>query len=229
MNIIYSYLPAQIYSSLVITLVLCVLAIIIGARVKKLKPTDPTPLWLIPIIAIVDAINNLARENIGKRWKNYAPYFLTIAIYIFFANISGVFGLINPTCYLVINAALAVNTFLMIQTTGIVTNGPWEYLKSFFAPIFLLAPINLIGEFTLPISLALRLMGNIMSGGVLNRMVVGLLGWFAIPVLPAMNIIFDLFSGLIQTLVFVLLTIIFTGMKVNEKELQEIELEKGEN
>lgn len=219
----------QVYATMFITLVLSIVIIIIGSRIKKIKPEDKTPLWLVPFIILVDMINKLSKENLGKRWKAYAPYFLSLTIFLFISNISGIFGIKNPTSYLINNAALAVISFFIIQITGVVSNGIKGYLKGFIDPIPLLLPINLISEFTLPISLALRLMGNVMSGGVLSQMIVGLLGWFAVPVMPIINAIFDIFSGTIQTAVFLLLTVMFAGMKVKDDDKIIEELPLAEN
>ena len=218
MAIIYTGLPDQVISSIIITIVLSIIFIIVGSKIKKVKPEDKTPVWLIPFIILVDLINKMTKENVGKFWKAYAPYFLTLAIFLCVSNISGIFGLSSPTSYLLVNAALAIITFFIIQVTGIVSNGIKNYSKSFFEPVFLLFPINLIGEVTLPVSLALRLMGNIMSGAVLSKIIFGLLGWFAIPFLPVYNAIFDIFFGVVQTAVFLLLTIIFTGNKVKDED-----------
>jgi F-type H+-transporting ATPase subunit a len=218
MAIIYTGLPDQVISSIIITIVLSIIFIIVGFKIKKVKPEDKTPVWLIPFIILVDLINKMTKENVGKFWKAYAPYFLTLAIFLCVSNISGIFGLSSPTSYLLVNAALAIITFFIIQVTGIVSNGIKNYSKSFFEPVFLLFPINLIGEITLPVSLALRLMGNIMSGAVLSKIIFGLAGWFAIPFLPIYNAIFDIFFGVVQTAVFLLLTIIFTGNKVKDED-----------
>ena len=218
MAIIYTGLPDQVVSSIIITIVLSIIFIIVGFKIKKVKPEDKTPIWLIPFIILVDLINKMTKENVGKFWKAYAPYFLTLAIFLCVSNISGIFGLSSPTSYLLVNAALAVITFFIIQVTGIVSNGIKNYSKSFFEPVFLLFPINIIGEITLPVSLALRLMGNIMSGAVLSKIIFGLAGWFAIPFLPIYNAIFDIFFGVVQTAVFLLLTIIFTGNKVKDED-----------
>jgi F-type H+-transporting ATPase subunit a len=228
MNLISTALPAQIKSTIIITLVLSVIFIIVGLKIKKVKPEDKTPLWLVPFIIIVDLINNMTKENLGKLWKHYAPYFLTLAIYLTIANISGMFGLSSPTSYLLVNAALAFLSFLVIQLTGIISNGGKAYIKGFFEPIFILLPINLISEITLPVSLALRLMGNIMSGGVLSKMILGLGGWYVVPILPVYNLIFDIFFGVIQMVVFLLLTIMFAGMKLNDDyKLDEIKIENN--
>ena len=218
MGIIYTGLPDQVVSTIIITIVLSIIFIIVGCKIKKVKPEDKTPVWMIPFIILVDLINKMTKENVGKFWKSYAPYFLTLAIFLCVSNISGIFGLQSPTSYLIVNAALAIITFFIIQITGILSNGIKNYTKSFFEPVFLLFPINLIGEITLPVSLALRLMGNIMSGAVLSKIIFGLLGWFAIPFLPVYNAIFDIFFGVVQTAVFLLLTIIFTGNKVSDED-----------
>ena len=218
MNLINTGLPDQVVSTIIITVVLSIIFIIVGLKIKKVKPEDKTPVWLVPFIILVDLINKITKDNVGKFWKAYAPYFLTLAIFLCVSNISGIFGLQSPTSYLIINAALAVITFFIIQITGIVSNGIVNYTKGFFEPVFLLFPINLIGEVTLPVSLALRLMGNIMSGAVLSKIIFGLAGWFAIPFLPVYNVIFDIFFGVVQTAVFLLLTIIFTGNKVSDED-----------
>lgn len=218
MNLININIPNQIYSSIIITVVLSIIFIIVGLKMKKVNPKGKTPVWMVPFVIIVDLINKMTKENIGKRWKSYAPYFLTLAIFLVVSNISGIFGLESPTSYLIVNAALALITFFIIQITGIVSNGVGSYVKGFFDPVPLLFPINLIGEVTLPVSLALRLMGNIMSGAVLSKIIFGLLSYIAIPFLPFYNAIFDIFFGVIQAAVFLLLTIIFTGNKVSDEE-----------
>jgi len=219
MNLILSALPLQIYSAIIITVVLSIIIIIVGCCIKRVKPEDKVPVWMIPFIILIDLINKMSKENLGKFWKTYAPYFLTLAIYLFISNIAGIFGLSSPTSYILVNAVLAIITFFIIQITAIASNGFGNYIKGFFEPIFILFPINLMSEVTLPISLALRLLGNIMSGAVLSKMIIGLAGWASIPFLPIFNLIFDIFFGLIQTAVFLLLSIMFTGMKVSEKDM----------
>ena len=117
-----------------------------------------------------------------------------------------------------ITATLALCTFLIIQITGIVSNGFLGYLRGFLDPIWVMLPMNIISEFSLPISLCLRLFGNIISGSVIGILIKGFLGWAAIAVMPAVNIIFDIGFGLIQTTVFVILSIIFTSQKINDEE-----------
>ena len=213
---------SQMKSMLIITLVLAIIIIILGLLIHRVDPKKKTPLWLVPIVWIVSIINNFTKTNIGKRWKTYAPYFLTIAIYLFVLNISAIFCQTTPTTYIVINFAFGITTFFIIQITGIVSLGFGGYLKSFVGPVwwlaFLFIPINIISEIALPLSLTLRLTGNLLSGSVISKLIIGSAKWFAIPFMPFINGYFDLMSGVIQTFVFIMLTIIFTSMKIDDSE-----------
>ena len=213
---------SQMKSMLIITLVLAIIIIILGLLIHRVDPKKKTPLWLVPNVWIVSIINNFTKTNIGKRWKTYAPYFLTVAIYLFVLNISAIFCQTTPTTYIVINFAFGVTTFFIIQITGIVSLGFGGYLKSFVGPVwwlaFLFIPINIISEIALPLSLTLRLTGNLLSGSVISKLIIGSAKWFAIPFMPFINGYFDLMSGVIQTFVFIMLTIIFTSMKIDDSE-----------
>lgn len=212
----------QMKSMLIVTLVLAIIIIILGLLIRRVDPKKKTPLWLVPIVWIVSIINDFTKTNIGKRWKTYAPYFLTVAIYLFVLNISAIFCQTTPTTYIVINFAFGITTFFIIQITGIISLGLGGYLKSFVGPVwwlaFLFIPINIISEFALPLSLTLRLTGNLLSGSVISKLIVGSAGWFAITFMPFINGYFDLMSGVIQTFVFIMLTIIFTSMKIDDSE-----------
>lgn len=212
----------QMKSMLIVTLVLAIIIIILGLLIRRVDPKKKTPLWLVPIVWIVSIINDFTKTNIGKRWKTYAPYFLTVAIYLFVLNISAIFCQTTPTTYIVINFAFGITTFFIIQITGIISLGLGGYLKSFVGPVwwlaFLFIPINIISEFALPLSLTLRLTGNLLSGSVISKLIVGSARCFAIPFMPFINGYFDLMSGVIQTFVFIMLTIIFTSMKIDDSE-----------
>ncbi len=213
-----STIPKPIVSTLIIVVVLSIIFILMSFKIKKVDPLKKTPLWLMPFMMLIDIINNFVKQNIGKRWKSFSPWFLTITIFIFFSNISAVFLLENPTSYIIITLALALTSFFVIQGAGIASNGFLGYLKGFLSPNPVMLPMNIISEFSLPISLCLRLFGNIISGSVIALLIKGFLGWFAIPVMPLINIVFDIGFGIIQTAVFVILTIIFTSMKIDDEE-----------
>lgn len=206
-------------STIGITIILCIVFIILGALAKKVKPDSKTPLFLTPVFMFVEMMNKSAKQNFGKNWRFYSPYFIALPIYIFVSNSCDLLGLSNPTSYLVNTIALGFMSFVLIQVTSIISNGPWQYIKDFFSPNPILFPINFIGEISFPFSLGLRLFGNILSSVVLSTIIVSMLKYWSIPFLPIIGVIFSICFGLIQTLVFTLLTIIFTSNKINEKDL----------
>ena len=83
--------------------------------------------------------------------------------------------------------------------------------------------MNLIGELATPISLGLRLFGNILSGAVIMGLVYSILGWAAVAVAPPLHCYFDIFSGFIQTLVFCTLTTVFIAGKLPDEEVDYFE------
>lgn len=214
----FSELSKPVISTIIITGVLCLVFLILSFFIKKVDPSKKTPLWLVPFLMLVDLINSFIKENIGQRWKFYSPWFLSLIIFIFFANTSAVYLLENPTGYLLIPAALAVCSFIVIQGTNIASNGFGGYLKSFLDPNPIMLPMNLISEISLPISLCLRLFGNVLSGTVVSILIKEAFGWFSVPVMPFINALFDIAFSIIQVAVFVILSIIFTSMKIKDEE-----------
>ena len=207
-----------IASTIYITLGLIVLLFILYLFIRKVDPLKKTPLWLIPFLWFVDMMNDFMKANIGKRWKSYSPWFISLAIFILFANISGVYLLTNPTQYVVVTFALAMCSFFVIQLTGIVSNGFGGYLKGFLDPTPIMLPMNIVSEFTLPISLCLRLFGNVVSGVCISILIKHVLGWWSVPIMPFINLLFDIAFSVIQVAVFVILSIIFTSMKIKDEE-----------
>ena len=211
-------LKKPLISTLIIVGVLTLVFFIMSFFIKKVDPMKKTPLWLIPFIMVVEVVNNFVKDTIGKRWKSYSPWFLTLVIFIFFANTSAVYLLDNPTGYLVITFTLAMCSFVVIQATGIVSLGIGGYLHSFIEPNPVMLPMNIISEISLPISLCLRLFGNVVSGTVISILIKKSFGWFSLPVMPFINVLFDIAFSIIQVAVFVILSIIFTSQKIKDEE-----------
>jgi len=215
----YIFNPTSpIASTIYITGGLILLFFILYFFIRRIDPMKQTPKWVIPFMWLVDMMNGYIKANIGKRWKAYSPWFLSMTIFIFFANISAVYFLNNPTGYVIVTFALAFCSFIVIQLTGIVSNGFLGYLKGFMDPTPVMLPMNIVSEFTLPISLCLRLFGNVISGVCISILIKYLLGWFAVPVMPLINALFDIAFSIIQVAVFIILSVIFTSMKVKDEE-----------
>lgn len=205
-------------SVLLVTFSLIIFAVIVNRKIKKAQIEDtPGTLQNIAELA-VEMLDNMVNTIMGKKARKYVNYIGTIFAFILFSNVSGLLGLRPPTADYGVTLPLALITFVMIQYINIKEN-KLGALTSLFQPIPLFFPINLIGEIATPISLSLRLFGNILSGTVMMALIYGLLPIFVkIGIPAALHIYFDLFSGAIQTYVFCMLTMVFVTDKMATEE-----------
>lgn len=170
---------------------------------------------------IVDVIINLTKQTMGPDKVRFAPYIGTILIFLAVANTVGIIGIRPPTADLNTTMALSIITFCMINYNAVKTKGVVGRLKGFTEPMIFLTPINILGEVATPISLGFRLFGNLAGGliimdlvfGVLKGLSTALFGPNALPIfqlaLPIpLNFYFDIFSGLLQSFIFAMLTMI---------------------
>ena len=162
----------------------------------------------------VQFLNSFVKTNIGTHWRPFAPWLGTVALYIGVSKLIGIFGLTPPTKDISVTAALAVMSMLLIYGAQFRYNGPLGGLKKFAEPMPLLLPINLMEVVIRPLALCMRLFGNILGAYIIMEM----LKFVAPVILPAVfSIYFDLFDGLIQTVVFVFLTTLFTGEGIKDE------------
>lgn len=215
----YMNLSSSIKSTIFITIVLVIVILIISKKLDKYKYTDK-PTGIIVILEwLIGGINDMCKTIIGRPYRKIAPYVTTLAIFLFVANISGLFGLTPPTASVSCTLTLGIMTFTVIQMTGIKYQGLGSYLKGYIDPNPIFLPINLIGEIATPFSLGLRLFGNILSGSVIMALIYSVMGFGAIAVAPVLHCYFDIFSGFIQTLVFCTLTTMFISGKLPDEEV----------
>lgn len=151
-------------------------------------------------------IQGIGEGIIGEEGKEYAAYLSSILIYLGIANLIGILGFKPPTKDLNVTAALAIMSIILIEASGIRKKGMKRWLKSFAEPIALVAPINIMEVFIKPLSLCMRLFGNVLGAFVIMKLIE-----YILPVgLPVIfSAYFDLFDGLIQAYVFVFLTGLF--------------------
>jgi F-type H+-transporting ATPase subunit a len=133
---------------------------LIFVRNLKIIPTGSQ----IYVETIVGFITGIFKGILGEEGKRYVPYMSTVLIYLGVANLVGLVGLTPPTKDLNVTAGLALMSIVLIEYSGIHKKGVKKYLKSFAEPMALLAPINVLELFIRPLSLAMRLFGNILGG-----------------------------------------------------------------
>lgn len=125
--------------------------------------------------------------------------------------VSGLFGLRPPTADFGTTFGLALITFVMIEYAWIKTKG-FGIIKDLLDPFPIFLPINIISEFATPVSMSLRLFGNVTAGTIMLGLWYALMPWFAKIGIPAfLHAYFDFFSGAIQTYVFGMLTMVFVA------------------
>ena len=172
--------------------------------------------WIIMAVVVllcVIFVRNLSVENPGKAQLllesaigRYIPYLITVLIYIGIANIIGLFGFKPPTKDLNVTIALAVMSMCLIEYSGIHKNGLKHWVKHFAKPVPFVAPIMVLEIVIRPLSLCMRLFGNVLGAFVIME----LLKIVAPAIIPIpFSFYFDIFDGFLQAYVFVFLTALF--------------------
>ena len=166
------------------------------------------------------AIRNLRAPNksvphksIGDRGKRYVPYLITVAIYIGVANLIGLLGFKPPTKDLNVTAGLAIMSICLIEYSGFRQKGLKGFVHSFAEPMAIVTPINIMEIAIRPVSLCMRLFGNVIGAFVVMELIKMIIP-VAIPV--PLSLYFDIFDGLIQAYVFVFLTSLFIKEQIEE-------------
>lgn len=183
----------------------------------NLKDTDkPGVLQNVAELA-VEMLDNMIKGNMGKKGQPYRNYLSTLFAFLIISNLSGLVGLRPPTADYGVTLGLGLITFVLIQFNNIRYN-KFGAFTDLFKPLPFLFPINLIGEIATPFSLSLRLFGNVLAGTVIMSLIYSLLSKVALVWPGALHAYFDVFSGAIQAYVFCMLTMVFIGNKIPDKE-----------
>lgn len=155
---------------------------------------------------IVTKLTGLVEGMLGPEGKQYVTYLTTILLYIGIANIVGLFGFKSPTKDLNVTLALALMSIVLVEAAGIYQHGVLKWLHKFTEPVAIVTPINILEIFTRPLSLCMRLFGNVLGAFVIMELIKTVVPIF----LPAVfSLYFDLFDGLLQAYVFVFLTSLY--------------------
>ncbi len=208
---LHTHLGEHVTYTWFVMLVLIALAFLASRAIKEI----PTGLQNFMEV-VVTGVENLIEETMGPKGKTYFPLIATFALFILVSNlIALVPGFYPPTANLNTNGALALTVFAMTHVIGFKEHGI-GYLKHFMGPILVLAPlmfiIEVIGHLARPLSLSLRLFGN-MYGHEIVLMIFFALVPFLLPV-PMM--LMGVLVACIQTFVFTLLAMIYIAGALEE-------------
>ena len=164
-------------------------------------------------------VENLVRDMIGPGWKRYFPLIGTLGIFILLSNLMGLIPIFkSPTSNINVTFGCAITVFVYYHAQGIREQGLWKYLKHFAGPVWWLAwlfiPVEIIGHFARPVSLSVRLFGNIFGEDTVI-LILFMLVPFVVP-LPLMCL--AIFTSLVQTLVFIMLSCVYIAGAVAHEE-----------
>ena len=194
-----------------------VMAILIVVAFLATRAVSIIPTGLQNLMEVITTgIEGLLEETMGEEGKAYFPLIATFALFILVSNLIALIpGFYPPTANLNTNAALALTVFVMTHVVGFKKHGG-AYLKHFMGPIWWLAPlifvIEIIGHLARPLSLTLRLFGNMWGHEIVLMIFLMLVPLF----LPIPMMLMGVLVAFIQTFVFTLLAMIYIAGALEE-------------
>lgn len=220
-----------VFSIIIVTAFLSLLLLFINRKLKAFDPLSEPKGVVLLMIMFAETIDNMVKGKTNEKLAKFlTPYIMSVAAYIFFANIAGLFAIEAPTSNYSVTLILAAITCILIEVCSAKERGSKGYIKSWFEPLAPFVILNVMSKLSTLLSLSLRLFGNILSGSILMSVIYQMLGSISkmIPfigkfnivgvlVAPVLHFYFDLFSGVMQAFIFITLTIAFIGKELPEK------------
>lgn len=218
-NIHLGSFDIPIYFSVVAQwIVMAVIMISVPLLTRNLK-TIPKGRQVI-VETIVEKINGLVKGNMGDEYEKFSPFVGTLIIFLLMLNLFGLTGFRPPTADYSVALGLGIISFVIIQYNAVHHSGVLGYFKGYAKPFGFMLPLNIIERLIVPVSLSLRLFGNITAAVIMMELIYEGLEFIShsihlkVPLLEAIlpipfHIYFDLFDGTIQMFIFVMLTMIF--------------------
>ena len=206
--------PDYLVMALVVALTL---AVVLGLASRRLAPVPRGRQNVVEIV--VQTFEGLVVDTIGPEGRKYLPVIGTVGLFVFGCNMIGLVpGFMSPTSKLNVTLGCALVVFFYYHWQGVKAQG-LKYFKHFMGPIPALAPlmipIEVISHFSRPVSLSMRLFGNIFAEELLIVIMASIIPFF----LPLPFMAVAIFTSVIQSFVFVLLSCIYiSGAVAHEEE-----------
>lgn len=172
---------------------------------RNLKVTDCSKKQLL-LESAFSWLYNFFYDMLGEKGKKYIPYLITIISFIGISNAFGIFGVKPPTKDITMTGVLSVFTIVLVQAASVRARGTKGWLKSFAEPVPIVMPINILELGIKPLSLCMRLFGNVLGAFVIMELIKAVVPM----VIPTfLSLYFDFFDGCIQAYVFTFLTALY--------------------
>ncbi|MEL7647703.1 MAG: F0F1 ATP synthase subunit A [Sedimentibacter sp.] len=196
----------EVLESVVVTWVIMAILLIASLLLTKNLKVDNIGKGQLLLEAAVGGLQNMIEGITGDHGKKFVPYLTTVLIFLGIANTSALFGFKPPTKDLNVTLGLAIMSIVLTEWAKFQKKGARKFFKSFAEPVAVVAPINVLEIFIRPLSLCMRLYGNVLGAFVVMELI-KLIIPVGVPV--PFSLYFDIFDGLIQAYVFVFLTSLF--------------------
>jgi F-type H+-transporting ATPase subunit a len=176
---------------------------------------------------IVDGVMGQIREVSQQNPRPYLAFVGTLFLFIIVSNVLAIVpGFQPPTGSLSTTTALALCVFLAVPIFGIRAQGLGGYLRQYIEPTPIMLPFNIIGELSRTLSLAVRLFGNVMSGGLIAAILLTIVPLFFPVIMQALGLL----TGVIQAYIFAILAMVYiaSATRAHSGHDNEEEQEEGE-
>ena len=199
-------------STVISWVIMAIIMILTLVLTRNMKVENPGKLQ-VGVEYVVESLQNIVRGIVGHEGERYVPYLATVLVFLGISNVFAVTGMKPPTKDLNVSAAVALMSIVLVQIASIRQNRVKGWLKGFTKPIAVVTPINIMELAIRPLSLCMRLFGNVLGAFVVMKLLEHL-----VPIiLPAVfSLYFDFCDGLIQAYVFVFLTGLFIKEAVED-------------
>lgn len=199
-------------STVISWVIMAIIMILTLVLTRNMKVENPGKLQ-VGVEYVVESLQNIVRGIVGHEGERYVPYLATVLVFLGISNVFAVTGMKPPPKDLNVSAAVALMSIVLVQIASIRQNRVKGWLKGFTKPIAVVTPINIMELAIRPLSLCMRLFGNVLGAFVVMKLLEHL-----VPIiLPAVfSLYFDFFDGLIQAYVFVFLTGLFIKEAVED-------------
>ena len=214
-------LPPHVSNAIIVSVILLIIVVLgyrqLGRTEDKIVP-EPKITFRNFVEMIVETLSNIIVDTMGPRGKEFVLIVGTLALFILFNNLSGLVpGFLPATDNVNTTFACSLTVFMMTHYYGFREHGI-KYLKQFVGPFWWLAPlmvpIELIGHMARPLSLGLRLFGNITGDHLVTAIFFGL-----VPLMVPLPVMFlGLFVAFVQTFVFMLLSMAYFSGAISHEE-----------
>lgn len=210
----------EIGNTIVVTWIIMAAIILLAVLMTRRLSVDKPGRAQLLLEMLVEFVNNMCEGSIGHHFKAFVPYIGTILLYLVFSNLITLFNFIPgmhlypPTKDINVTATLAIMSIVLVIFASFRYQGIKGWAKSLISPMPVMLPFKLLEYITKPLSLCLRLFGNVIAAFLIMELIMAFLPPLGIP----LSLYFDLFDGILQAYIFVYLTVVYLGEAVEAPE-----------